>query len=87
MAKQTLYITGTVGLTYVHHPMLAYSEVMLCLREGKMRVETSDEPLGKRFKHNSAAARVEFPSDQPIFGDPTGTTDIAAEEFIIEVKY
>ncbi|MGQ0739544.1 MAG: hypothetical protein ACT4OJ_10825 [Bacteroidota bacterium] len=88
MALETLYITGVEGLTEVFDAKLAYSEVMLCKREGKSLVETTDTPTGRRFRHNSAAAKIVLPADQPIFADhpETGTIFGAPEEFIIIIK-
>lgn len=90
MALETLYITGGAGLTEVMHPKLAYCEVMHCKREGKMIVETSDTPTGKRFKHHPTAAKIELPADLPIGSggiDPSGTIDAETENFIILIKY
>lgn len=87
MPLETLYITGVPGATEVSDPKLAYSEVMHLKREGKMLVETTDTPTGKRFRHNDAAAKVELDSSIPIFGGD-GSNDIEVpEEFIIMIKY
>ncbi len=93
MPKQTLYITGVPGLTEVYHPQLAYSQVMLVAREGKLLVETSSTPTGKRFRHDSAAAKILLPEDLPILiggtppPSPGPVVSGTPEEFIIEIKY
>lgn len=87
MPKDTIYITGTPGLTYVSHPMLAYSEVMMVSREGRLLVETSGTPTGNRFKHNAAGAKVELPADQPIFGGDPSNDLVQPETFVIEIRY
>lgn len=89
MSKQTLYITGVPGSTVVFDPRLAYGEVMLVMREGKMLVETSGIPGAKEFQHDTAGAFLRLNADTPIGtrpGGPLDPVDNLPEEFIIEVK-
>ena len=91
MPLETLYITGVPGATEVSDPKLAYSEVMHLKREGKMLVETTDTPTGKRFRHNAAASKINVDVDIPIqrgMPGPSDPDDLGTpEEFIIIVKY
>lgn len=90
MPLETLYITGTPGLIQVSHPKLAYSNVFLCRRNGKMLVETTAVPQGKYFRHNAAGALIELPADQPVeqHAIEYGPYDILQrDDFIIMIKY
>lgn len=89
MPKETLYITGDEGFTYVRHPKLAYCEVMLVLRDGKMLVETTGTPSGKQFKHDSPASAIRLDTTLPIqMGGYIPRTDVLMpEQFIIEIRY
>jgi hypothetical protein len=90
MAKQTLYITGVPGLTEVYHPLLAYSEVMLAMREGKMLVETAGSPSAREFLPAPSEAKIKLNTDTPIQvgpGSSMTTADLVPEQFIIEIKY
>jgi hypothetical protein len=92
MALKKLYIEGVEGLNYVQHTDLhTGAEVLLVLREGKLLVETSETPTGKRFKHAGGETKIVFDADLPIVAismgaDPGGMTDLVRPE-IIYVEY
>lgn len=86
MAIGKLYITGVAGQTFVQHPSLAYVEIMLCLREGKMLVETTGTPVGKQFKHVLNEGKAELDADIPIYGGNPANDMVLPEEFYFEYK-
>lgn len=66
MALEKIYIEGIPGQTFVQDARLAYVEVMLVTREGKMLVESSSTPTGKQFYHGAPAGKIEFDATMPI---------------------
>jgi hypothetical protein len=90
MALERYYITGVPGQTEVYHPAIAYSQVMLVLREGKGLVETSVTPAGRQFKADTVAAKIILDSTLPILTGAPGPFDPSdlgtPEEFYIELK-
>ena len=69
MALKKIYITSVPGLGYVQAPELAYVEVMLVMREGKMLVETTASPVGKEFYHRVNEGKIEPWTGLPFNGE------------------
>lgn len=89
MTLKKMYLTGVPGQTYLQHPLLAYSEIMLLLREGQIVVETDSTPLDNTFKVTTSTGRIDLAADLPILciTESTDTYDIIRPEiFTIEYK-
>lgn len=78
MAVEKLYLTGIPGSTFISDGRLAYVEILLVMREGKMLVETGGVPTGKQFRHVEHDGEVLVDNDIPV--GPGG------EEFYFEYK-
>ncbi len=65
MGIQKAYITPVIGQTSIIHPILGYSEVLLLMRDGKFFTETTDTPVGRKFKHTPSESKAEFDEEIP----------------------
>lgn len=87
MALEKLYLEGTPGQTSVQDARLAYVEVMLVTREGKMAVETSSTPVGKEFYHDMAAGIIQFDATLPIQVREAENNETTRYAFTAELIY
>lgn len=53
------YYTGTVGLTYIIEPELAFVTILTVSRNGSIMTEVSGTPTGNEFKYTSTG-RIDF---------------------------
>jgi len=53
------YYTGTVGLTYIIEPELAFVTILTVSRNGMIYTETTGTPTGNQFKYTSTG-RIDF---------------------------